>query len=75
MEYIFESDLAVSRLNTTFIVYQSTLADFIESLKKGSSTSGPVGHDFFQSMRICNVVSPQYLARQPYTGEVQAWKC
>ena len=46
MECIFESDLAVSIPNTTFKGYQSTLSGFNESLKRGSSTSGPVSHDF-----------------------------
>ena len=47
MECIFESDISVSRSNTTFKVYQSTLSDFNESLNRGSSTSGPVSHDCF----------------------------
>ena len=47
IEYIFESDLAVSRPNTTFKGYQSTLSDFNESLKRGSSTYGTVSRDCF----------------------------
>ena len=47
MEFIFENDLDVSRSNTTFKVYQSTLSDLNESLKRGSSTYGPVSHDCF----------------------------
>ena len=47
MECIFESDLSVSRSNTTFKGYQSKLSDFNESLKRGSSTYGTVSHDFF----------------------------
>ena len=47
MECIFEIDLAVSGLNTTFKGYQSTLYDLNEILKRVSSTSGPVSHDYF----------------------------
>ena len=47
MECIFENDIVVSRSNTTFKGYLSTLSDFNESLKRGSSTSGPVSHDCF----------------------------
>ena len=47
MECIFESDLAVSRSNTTFKGCQSTLSDFSKSLKRGSSTSVPVRYDYF----------------------------
>ena len=47
MEFIFESDLAVSRYNTIFKVYQSPLSDFNESSKMGPYTSGPVSHDCF----------------------------
>ena len=47
MEFIVESDLAISRLNTTFKGYQRTLFDLNESLKRGSSTSVPVSHDYF----------------------------
>ena len=35
MEFIFESDLAISRSNTTFKGYQSTLSDFNDILKMG----------------------------------------
>ena len=58
MECIFEIDITVSRLNKTFKGYQSTLSDFNKSLKRGLSTSGPVIHDYFHWMRICNFVSP-----------------
>ena len=47
MECIFDSYLAVSRSNTTFKGYQSTLSDFNENLKRGSYTYGPVSHDCF----------------------------
>ena len=47
MEYIFESDLDISRSNTSFKVYQSTLYDFNKNLKRGSFMSGPVGYEFF----------------------------
>ena len=46
-EFIFESDIDVSRYNTNFKVYQSTLSDLYESLNMGSYTSGPVSHDCF----------------------------
>ena len=44
---IFESDLAVSRSNTTFKCYQSKFSDFSESLKRGLSTSRPLIHYLF----------------------------
>ena len=47
MECIFESDLAVSGPNKTLKGYQSTLSDFNEILKRGSSTSVSVRHDCF----------------------------
>ena len=59
MECIFESDLAVSRSNTTFKVYQGTLSDFNNSLNRGSYTSGLVSHECFSTRcTFVNVVSP-----------------
>ena len=47
MECTFEIDISVSRSNTTFKGYYSTLSGFDESLNRGSFMSGPVSRDFF----------------------------
>ena len=47
MGFMFESDLNVSRPNTNFKGYQSTLSDLNDILKRVSSTSVPVSHDCF----------------------------